>query len=136
PGEAAVLVRLAAEMAVGRGAFVDRAIELEMLADAAGRQAHQLLQHLGNPLLVRLAGAEGADIDRQRMRHADGVGKLDQTADARAYSKDPECYRFYRSMLAYREAIGGQGDILVLEPDSEFFRFLQGDLGVTPVAAD
>jgi len=88
-----------------------------------------------------------ADAERQRevilaeaYREAERIrGDGDARATeiyARAYSKDPEFYRFYRSMLAYREAIGGQGDILVLEPDSEFFRFLQGDLGVTPVAAD
>jgi membrane protease subunit HflC len=55
---------------------------------------------------------------------------------ARAYNRDPEFYGFYRSMIAYRESIGGEQDILVLEPDSDFFRFLQNDLGVTPVAAE
>ena len=43
PGEAAVRVRLAAEMAVGRGRGVDRLVEVEVLADAARRQVHDLL---------------------------------------------------------------------------------------------
>jgi len=88
-----------------------------------------------------------ADAERQRevilaeaYRDAERIrGEGDARATeiyAQAYSKDPEFYRFYRSMLAYRESIGGQGDILVLEPDSEFFRFLHGDLGVTPVATE
>ncbi|HEX6995162.1 MAG TPA: protease modulator HflC [Gammaproteobacteria bacterium] len=88
-----------------------------------------------------------ADADRQRevilaeaYREAERIrGDGDARATeiyAAAYSKDPEFYRFYRSMLAYRESIGGEGDVLVLEPDSEFFKFLQGDLGLTPVAAE
>ncbi len=43
---------------------------------------------------------------------------------ARAYTKDPEFYAFYRSIEAYRNAIGNDGDILVLEPDSDFFKYL------------
>jgi len=88
-----------------------------------------------------------ADAERQRSvilaeayREAERIrGDGDARATeiyARAYSKDPEFYRFYRSMLAYRESIGGEGDILVLEPDSDFFRFLQNDLGVKTVASE
>src|SRR6478609_5888025 len=42
PGEAALVVRRAAEMAVGRGARVDRAVEVEMAADAARGEVHRL----------------------------------------------------------------------------------------------
>jgi membrane protease subunit HflC len=48
---------------------------------------------------------------------------------ARAYAQDPQFYAFYRSMAAYREAIGGAQDVLVLQPDSDFFRYLQSQLG-------
>jgi membrane protease subunit HflC len=48
---------------------------------------------------------------------------------ARAYSQDPQFYAFYRSMAAYRESIGGEQDVLVLQPDSDFFRYLQSQLG-------
>jgi membrane protease subunit HflC len=44
---------------------------------------------------------------------------------AEAYSKNPEFYAFYRSMAAYRESLGRDNDVLVLTPDSDFFRFLQ-----------
>ncbi len=43
---------------------------------------------------------------------------------ARAYNKDPEFYAFYRSINAYKNAIGKEGDVLVLDPGNEFFRYL------------
>jgi len=39
-----------------------------------------------------------------------------------AYGQDPEFFRFYRSMEAYREALG-EGTSMVLSPDSEFFTY-------------
>jgi modulator of FtsH protease HflC len=44
---------------------------------------------------------------------------------ARAYSKDPEFYAFYRSLQAYRNSLGKDGDLLVLAPDGEFFKYLK-----------
>lgn len=52
---------------------------------------------------------------------------------ANAYSADPDFYAFYRSMSAYRESIGLDQDVLILEPDSEFFRFLQSQFGAEVV---
>ena len=43
---------------------------------------------------------------------------------ANAYNKDPEFYAFYRSIDAYRKSLGKQGDVLVLDPDNEFLRYL------------
>ena len=45
---------------------------------------------------------------------------------ANAYNKDPEFYSFYRSLMAYRESFKSGSDVLLLKPDSEFFRYLQG----------
>lgn len=42
---------------------------------------------------------------------------------ADAYGKNQEYYEFYRSMTAYREALANSQDVLVLEPDSEFFKY-------------
>jgi membrane protease subunit HflC len=42
---------------------------------------------------------------------------------ATAYEKNQQFYEFYRSMNAYREAFANQQDVLVLEPDSEFFKY-------------
>ena len=43
---------------------------------------------------------------------------------ANAYNQDPEFYAFYRSIDAYRNSVGRSGDILVLDPNNEFFRYL------------
>lgn len=43
---------------------------------------------------------------------------------ADAYNQDAEFYSFYRSLNAYKEAFNQQGDIMVLKPDSDFFRYL------------
>jgi membrane protease subunit HflC len=44
---------------------------------------------------------------------------------ARAYDKDPEFYAFYRSLQAYDRALGKEGDLLVVTPDGEFFKYLK-----------
>ena len=48
---------------------------------------------------------------------------------ANAYGTNEEFYEFYRSMNAYRSALAGQQDIMVLEPDSEFFKYFGSDVG-------
>jgi len=48
---------------------------------------------------------------------------------ARAYSKNQEFYEFYRSMNAYRAALATGQDVLVLEPDSEFFKYFGSNAG-------
>jgi membrane protease subunit HflC len=76
-----------------------------------------------------------ADADRQRTeivsqatRDAQIVrGEADaRAADiyARAYGRNAEFYSFYRSLEAYRSSIGQDSDVLVLSPDSDFFKYL------------
>jgi modulator of FtsH protease HflC len=48
---------------------------------------------------------------------------------ARAYNRNPEFYGFYRSLGAYRQSLGGDNNILVIEPDSEFFKYFKGPSG-------
>ena len=48
---------------------------------------------------------------------------------ASAYNQDPEFYAFYRSIDAYRKALGREGDVLVLDPNTEFFRYLNQSSG-------
>ena len=43
---------------------------------------------------------------------------------ANAFNRDPEFYAFYRSINAYKNSIGLEGDVLVLDPSNEFFRYL------------
>jgi membrane protease subunit HflC len=55
-----------------------------------------------------------------------GEGDAEATAIyARAYSKNPEFYAFYRSLQAYDHSLGKDGDLLVVTPDGEFFKYLK-----------
>ncbi len=48
---------------------------------------------------------------------------------AQAFSQNPEFYSFYRSMEAYRSSFRGKSDLLLLEPNSDFFRYLKDATG-------
>jgi membrane protease subunit HflC len=43
---------------------------------------------------------------------------------AQAYGKSPEFYGFYRSLQAYRNALARDGDVWVVSPEGEFFKYL------------
>jgi len=43
---------------------------------------------------------------------------------AAAFSKDKDFYEFYRSMAAYKRTFSDKGDVLLIQPDSDFFKFL------------
>ena len=47
-------------------------------------------------------------------------------AYARAYARNPEFAAFYRSMQAYKNTLGLEGDILVIAPEGDFFKYLHG----------
>ncbi len=44
---------------------------------------------------------------------------------AQAFSKNPEFYSFYRSMEAYRSSFRNKSDVMILEPSSDFFKYLK-----------
>lgn len=75
------------------------------------------------------ADSKAAQVLADAQRQADKIrGEGDAKAAqiyARAYSRDPEFFRFYRSLDAYRKALGSGGGVLVLRPDSEFFRYFR-----------
>ena len=48
---------------------------------------------------------------------------------ANAFNQDPEFYSFTRSLRAYQDAFQGNGDIMLIQPDSEFFRYLKDSTG-------
>jgi membrane protease subunit HflC len=81
-----------------------------------------------------------ADADRQRevvlaeaYRDAQRVkGEGDARASAiyaQAFSANPEFFAFYRSMEAYKQSFRGKNDLLLLEPNSDFFRYLKDAQG-------
>ena len=81
-----------------------------------------------------------ADADRQRVvleanafRDAERLrGEGDAKAAAiyaAAYNKDAEFYAFTRSLNAYRKSFGNKEDLIVLDPKSDFFRYLNNPQG-------
>tara|TARA_B100001250_G_scaffold361268_1_gene339258 strand:- start:9879 stop:10751 length:873 start_codon:yes stop_codon:yes gene_type:complete len=54
-----------------------------------------------------------------------GNGDAEATSTyAAAYTKDPEFYDFTRSLKAYQSTFETKGDILLIDPDSDFFKYL------------
>lgn len=87
-----------------------------------------------------LAEGISADADRQKTvieaeayREAERIrGNGDAQAAAiyaDAYNRDPEFYAFYRSLNAYTETFGSADDLLVLDPNSDFFKYLNNAKG-------
>ncbi|MDM3871566.1 protease modulator HflC [Porticoccus sp. W117] len=81
-----------------------------------------------------------ADADRQKVvieaeayREAEQLrGDGDAKAAgiyADAYNKDPEFYAFLRSLEAYKQSFANKGDMMLVDPDSEFFRYLKDSKG-------
>lgn len=77
-----------------------------------------------------------ADADRQRevilaeayrkAQEAKGEGDAKASAIyAAAFQPNPEFYAFYRSLEAYKQSFKNKSDMLVLEPSSEFFKYLR-----------
>ncbi len=77
-----------------------------------------------------------ADADRQRTvilaeayREAEKIrGEGDAKASqvyAQAFGQNPEFYKFYRSLEAYRASFRSRSDIMILDPNSEFFRYFK-----------
>ena len=82
-----------------------------------------------------LAKGIRADADKQRevtlaeaYSSAEEIrGEGDATAAAiyaSAFQKDKEFYEFYRSMSAYQRTFSSKGDVLLIQPDSDFFKYL------------
>lgn len=62
-----------------------------------------------------------------------GAGDAEAAAIyAAAFNQDPEFYRFTRSLTAYKESFDSKADMLLVEPDSEFFRYLKDPEGKSP----
>ncbi len=83
-----------------------------------------------------LAEGISADADRQKtiieaqaFKKAEttrGQGDAEATSIyAKAFTQDPEFYAFTRSLNAYEETFGNKGDLILLEPNSEFFKYLK-----------
>ncbi|OZI74020.1 protease modulator HflC [Bordetella genomosp. 12] len=81
-----------------------------------------------------------AEADRQRevivaeayAKAQSVMGQGDAQASAiysDAYGKNPEFYQYYKSLEGYRSAFSKPSDVLLVDPSSDFFRFLKGPQG-------
>mgnify|MGYP000141277177 CR=1 FL=1 len=62
--------------------------------------------------------------DQAQTIRGDGDAKASEIY-AKAYKKNPEFYSFYRSLEAYRNSFSSKNDVMVLEPDSDFFSYFK-----------
>ena len=90
-----------------------------------GREQGEIIRaNIDAKVTIMLADAE------RNARQLRGEGDA-QSAKiyAETFSKDPEFYSFLRSMDAYRNSFNSKQDVLILEPDSEFFKYLNAQSG-------
>jgi len=113
------------------------------ITDSVYRRMESERKQVANELRSQ-GGAEGekirADADRQRevilaeaYRDAQKIkGEGDAKASALyadSFGRDPQFAQFYRSLEAYRSTFRSKGDVMVLDPSSEFFRAMRGNAG-------
>jgi len=109
------------------------------VSDSVYQRMEAERKRVANDLRSQGAGAAEkirADADKQRevilaeaFREAqrikgEGDGKASEIY-AEAYNRNPEFYAFYRSLEAYRNSFRSKADVLVLDPSSEFFKYLK-----------
>ena len=87
-------------------------------------QAEVIRADIDAKVTVMLADAE------RNARQVRGEGDaLAAQIYATSYSKNPDFYSFLRSMDAYRKSFNGKDDVMVLAPDSDFFKYLDNSKG-------
>ena len=80
-----------------------------------------------------------ADADKQReVILAEAYGRAEETRGegdaaaaaiyAAAFNKDKEFYEFSRSMSAYQQVFSSKGDVLIIQPDSDFFKYINSTI--------
>jgi membrane protease subunit HflC len=107
---------------VFRRMAADRQKEANLYRFEGREEAERIRSDADRQVQVILAEAER---EGQRTR---GVGDARATEIyANAYGADEDFYAFYRSLQAYGNAFGGQQDVLVLDPKSEFFKYFGQD---------
>ncbi|MBQ3883452.1 MAG: protease modulator HflC [Succinivibrio sp.] len=82
------------------------------------KEAEAIKAHADREVVVKIAEAE------RQARTLRGEGDAEATRIyAQAYKQNPQLFEFLRSMDAYKKSMSSGKDVLVLKPDSEFFKF-------------
>lgn len=92
---------------------------------ARGREAAQRITAQADRTVVELV----SDAKRQSEIIRGEADARRNSIFAEAYGADAEFFEFYRSLEAYRNALRGNNSTLVLSPDSDFFNYLESDIG-------
>ncbi len=102
----------------------ERLAEAERIR-ARGQEAARRIRASADRQVVEIK----ADAQREaEILRGEGEGERNRIF-AEAYTKDPDFFAFYRSMLAYKTALENSDTTLVLSPNSEFFNFFQNANG-------
>ena len=102
----------------------ERLAEAERLR-ARGREAAQRIRARADRQVVEIIAEARKESEIMR-----GEGEAERNSIfASAFTRDPEFFEFYRSMIAYTTALENTGTTMVLSPNSEFFRFFQNPQG-------
>ncbi|MBO6637324.1 MAG: protease modulator HflC [Roseitalea sp.] len=108
----------------------ERLAEAERLR-ARGRENAQRIRAVADRQVVEILSEARRESEILR-----GEGDAERNRIfADAFSRDPEFFEFYRSMIAYERALQDGGTTMVLSPNSEFFEFFQGAQGTPPLTA-
>ncbi|WP_026376693.1 protease modulator HflC [Aestuariibacter salexigens] len=91
-------------------------------------QADVIRANIDAKVTVMLADAER----NARKLRGEGDAQAAQIY-AQTYAQSPEFYSFLRSMDAYKNSFNTKQDVLVIEPNSDFFRFMKQSSGATPL---
>ena len=102
----------------------ERLAEAERLR-ARGRERAQGIRARAEREVIEIQAAAQREAEIVR-----GQGEGERNAIfADAFGRDPEFFEFYRSMNAYVQALEGTGTMMLLSPNSEFFRYFQDARG-------
>lgn len=88
---------------------------------ANGKAAAEAIQANADANVVIIVATAKADAARIRGEGDTLAAKI----YADAYSKEPGFYGFYRSLLAYKNVFANKQDIIILKPDSQFFKYFK-----------
>tara|TARA_B110000858_G_scaffold189050_1_gene235345 strand:+ start:1421 stop:2290 length:870 start_codon:yes stop_codon:yes gene_type:complete len=104
---------------VFRRMTAERDKEAQELRSTGKEKAERIRASADRERTIELANAYR---DAEELRGEGDAKAASVYADA--YQQDPEFYAFIRSLNAYKSAFSNKGDILLVEPDSDFFKYL------------
>ena len=104
---------------VFRRMTAERDKEAQELRSTGKEKAERIRASADRERTIELANAYR---DSEELRGEGDAKAASVYADA--YQQDPEFYAFIRSLNAYKSAFSNKGDILLVEPDSDFFKYL------------